>query len=75
MFRNGVRRSSIPTNTMFRNGVRRLRTAADMIALESKHGAHNYHPLPVVLDRAKGVHVWDLDGKDNAPLLRVLSFF
>ena len=65
MFRNGVRRSSITTNTMFRTGVRRLRTAADMIALESKHGAHNYHPLPVVLDRAKGVHVWDLDGKDN----------
>ena len=51
---------------MFRNGVRRFatrRTAADMIALESKHGAHNYHPLPVVLDRAKGVHVWDLDGR------------
>ena len=75
MFRNGVRRSSITTNTMFRTGVRRLRTAADMIALESKHGAHNYHPLPVVLDRAKGVHVWDLDGKDNVSTPSSPTFF
>lgn len=33
------------------------------IQLEEKHGAHNYHPLPVVLERGKGVHVWDTDGK------------
>jgi len=31
--------------------------------LEEEHGAHNYHPLPVVLDKGKGVHVWDVDGK------------
>jgi ornithine--oxo-acid transaminase len=31
--------------------------------LEDHYGAHNYHPLPVVLDRGKGVHVWDVDGK------------
>jgi ornithine--oxo-acid transaminase len=31
--------------------------------LEEKYGAHNYHPLPVVLSRGKGVHVWDVDGK------------
>ena len=31
--------------------------------LEDKHGAHNYHPLPVVLERGEGVHVWDVDGK------------
>lgn len=31
--------------------------------LEDAHGAHNYHPLPVVLERGKGVHVWDVDGK------------
>lgn len=31
--------------------------------LEERHGAHNYHPLPVVLDRGAGVHVWDVDGK------------
>ena len=31
--------------------------------LEEKHGAHNYHPLPVVMKKAKGVHFWDVDGK------------
>lgn len=31
--------------------------------LEEKHGAHNYHPLPVVLNRGKGVYVWDVEGK------------
>jgi ornithine--oxo-acid transaminase len=30
--------------------------------LEEKHGAHNYHPLPVVLNRGEGVFVWDVDG-------------
>lgn len=33
------------------------------LELEEKYGAHNYHPLPVVLHRAQGVHVWDVDGK------------
>ncbi len=33
------------------------------IDLEEKYGAHNYHPLPVVLSKGKGVHVWDVDGK------------
>ena len=32
-------------------------------ALEEKHGAHNYHPLPVVLDKGEGVHVYDVEGK------------
>ena len=31
--------------------------------LEEKHGAHNYHPIPVVLERGQGVYVWDVDGK------------
>ena len=31
--------------------------------LEEQYGAHNYHPLPVVLSRGSGVHVWDVDGK------------
>ncbi len=35
----------------------------NFIALEEKHGAHNYHPLPVVLERGQGVYVWDVDGK------------
>ena len=33
------------------------------IALENKYGAHNYHPLPVVLQRGEGVFVWDVEGK------------
>lgn len=32
------------------------------LALEEEYGAHNYHPLPVVLERGEGVHVWDVDG-------------
>ena len=33
------------------------------INLEEKYGAHNYHPLPVVLNRGQGVHLWDVEGK------------
>ena len=38
-------------------------TSVEAIALEEKYGAHNYHPLPVVLNRGEGVYVWDVDGK------------
>ena len=34
-----------------------------LIAKENQYGAHNYHPLPVVLERGEGVFVWDVDGK------------
>ncbi len=33
------------------------------LELEERYGAHNYHPIPVVLDRGSGVHLWDVDGK------------
>lgn len=33
------------------------------LSLEEKYGAHNYHPLPVVLEKGSGVHLWDVDGK------------
>lgn len=33
------------------------------LALEEEYGAHNYHPLPVVLEKGTGVHVWDVEGK------------
>ena len=33
------------------------------IELEDKYGAHNYHPIPVVLSKGEGIHVWDLEGK------------
>ena len=40
-----------------------MKTSAEHIALEDKYGAHNYHPLPVVLAKGEGVFVWDIDGK------------
>lgn len=40
---------------------------------EEKYGAHNYHPLPVVLDRGEGVHVWDVDGKKYYDFLSAYS--
>ena len=38
-------------------------TSEEAMDLENRHGAHNYHPLPVVLDRGEGVYVWDIEGK------------
>mgnify|MGYP003648193660 CR=1 FL=1 len=48
-------------------------TSKDAIALEDKHGAHNYHPLPVVLNRGEGVHVWDVEGKRYYDFLSAYS--
>lgn len=48
-------------------------SAAEAIALEDKYGAHNYHPLPVVLSRGEGVHVWDAEGKQYYDFLSAYS--
>ena len=40
-----------------------MESSKDYIALEDKYGAHNYHPLPVVLAKGDGVFVWDVEGK------------
>ncbi len=48
-------------------------TSAEAIALEEKYGAHNYHPLPVVLSRGEGVYVWDVDGKKYYDFLSAYS--
>jgi ornithine--oxo-acid transaminase len=45
----------------------------DYISLEDQYGAHNYHPLPVVLERGEGVHVWDVDGKKYFDFLSAYS--
>jgi ornithine--oxo-acid transaminase len=45
----------------------------DYIERESKYGAHNYHPLPVVLDRGEGVYVWDVEGKRYFDFLSAYS--
>lgn len=46
---------------------------AEAIALEEKYGAHNYHPLPVVLSRGEGVYVWDVEGKKYYDFLSAYS--
>ena len=43
------------------------------IDLENKHGAHNYHPLPVVLEKGEGVYVWDVEGKQYFDFLSAYS--
>lgn len=48
-------------------------SSADAIALEDKYGAHNYHPLPVVLSRGQGVNVWDAEGKKYYDFLSAYS--
>jgi ornithine--oxo-acid transaminase len=48
-------------------------TAQQAIDLENKYGAHNYHPLPVVLSRGEGVYVWDVEGKKYYDFLSAYS--
>jgi len=48
-------------------------TSRQAIELENKYGAHNYHPLPVVLSRGEGVHVWDVEGKKYYDFLSAYS--
>ena len=48
-------------------------SSKDAIALEEKFGAHNYHPLPVVLTRGEGVFVWDVEGKRYYDFLSAYS--
>lgn len=48
-------------------------SSQDLMRLEDKYGAHNYHPLPVVLSKGKGVHVWDVEGKQYLDFLSAYS--
>ena len=48
-------------------------TSKEVIELENKYGAHNYHPLPVVISRGKGVFVWDVEGKKYYDFLSAYS--
>nr|WP_319999649.1 ornithine--oxo-acid transaminase [uncultured Draconibacterium sp.] len=47
--------------------------SADYMAKEDKFGAHNYHPLPVVLSKGEGVFVWDVEGKKYFDFLAAYS--
>lgn len=48
-------------------------TSQDFIQKEDKYGAHNYHPLPVVLAKGKGIYVWDVEGKKYFDFLSAYS--
>ncbi len=48
-------------------------TSQQAIELENKYGAHNYHPLPVVLSKGEGVYVWDVEGKKYYDFLSAYS--
>ena len=48
-------------------------TSQELIEIEEKYGAHNYHPLPVVLSKGEGVHVWDVEGKQYFDFLSAYS--
>ena len=48
-------------------------TSNDYIKLEDKHGAHNYHPIEVVIDKGKGVWVWDVEGNKYLDFLSAYS--
>ena len=55
-----------PTNSL-------LSRSARIFAKEAKYGAHNYAPIPVAIERAQGVHVWDVDGKQYYDFLSAYS--
>ncbi|HQU54209.1 MAG TPA: ornithine--oxo-acid transaminase [Saprospiraceae bacterium] len=48
-------------------------SSQQLIHLEDQYGAHNYHPIPVVLTKGKGVHVWDVEGKRYFDFLSAYS--
>ena len=50
-----------------------IKSSEEAINLEDKHGAHNYHPLPAVLSKGEGVHVWDVEGKKYYDFLSAYS--
>lgn len=50
-----------------------VKSSEEAIKLENKHGAHNYHPLEVVLARGEGVRVWDVEGKEYYDFLSAYS--
>ena len=55
------------------NMEQKKRSAEELIKLEDNYGAHNYHPLPVVLERGEGVFLWDVNGKRYYDFLSAYS--
>lgn len=48
-------------------------SSKQLIEIDSKYGAHNYHPLPVVIEKGEGVYVWDVEGKKYFDFLSAYS--
>ncbi|KAJ7836669.1 ornithine-oxo-acid aminotransferase [Mycena olivaceomarginata] len=75
--KNGVNGSTNGThangNGVARNGKEAHLSSTELIRLENEHGAHNYHPLPVVFDRALGAKVWDPEGREYIDMLSAYS--
>mmetsp|Transcript_95544 Transcript_95544/g.275891 ORF Transcript_95544/g.275891 Transcript_95544/m.275891 type:complete len:438 (-) Transcript_95544:44-1357(-) len=68
--------SSKIRTTQAAQALRRLKStlsADECMALEDKYGAHNYHPLPVVLSKGKNTKVWDVNGKEYFDFLSAYS--
>ena len=53
--------------------IHNVATSKEAMQLEDKYGAHNYHPLPVVLSKGEGVFVWDVEGKKYFDFLSAYS--
>ncbi len=73
---SGVKRCLLMTALNFKiikMAVLEQSVSQQAIDLENKYGAHNYHPLPVVLSRGEGVHVWDVEGKKYYDFLSAYS--
>ncbi|KAJ7844080.1 ornithine-oxo-acid aminotransferase [Mycena olivaceomarginata] len=60
-------------NGVVKNGKEAHLSSTELIRLENEHGAHNYHPLPVVFDRALGAKVWDPEGREYIDMLSAYS--
>lgn len=76
MLRSGHRVSSIAKRSLSTNTqpkVSKLSSSQEVFERENKFGAHNYHPVPVAIDRAKGVFVWDVEGKRYFDFLSAYS--
>ncbi|KAF8999875.1 pyridoxal phosphate-dependent transferase [Cyathus striatus] len=70
---HGVHRGIYTTKLQNAGETKNKLSTAEVIQLEHKYGAHNYHPLPVVFDSAKGAKVWDPEGNTYIDMLSAYS--
>jgi ornithine--oxo-acid transaminase len=64
---------SVLKNTRLFSTQRSISRSEELIHIEEKYGAHNYHPIPVVIERAKGVYMYDVEGKTYMDFLSAYS--